>query len=330
MVNRKITIGITIGDPAGIGPEIALKAVNELHVSGAIYIIIGRHEILKKHYPNLIKEFEILKEPPSINLLHGKKYFLDITSNLPVPEPGTGDIDTGKESKEYIDQAVTLWKSGIINAVVTGPVNKGFIEKSGTSFSGHTEYIAALINEEAPYMLMYSRHYRVLLVTTHVPVFDLRGLINQETIYNTIVTGHRAISQIDGKKAKIAITGLDPHCGDDGAIGNFDRDITSAAVKRARSEGIDIEGPFAADTLFMPQKWKLYNLIIAHYHDQGLIPFKTLAFDSGVNITLGLSIVRTSPDHGTAYDIAGKGIAAYGSMTEAIKIAEKLVNLKNV
>lgn len=328
MVNRNTTIGITAGDPAGIGPEISLKAVNELNIPRAICIVIGRHEILKKHYPGLINKFEILEEAPSISLTPGKKYFLDIPSDLPVPVPGAGNIDTGRESKDYIDKAVSLFKAGIINAVVTGPVNKGFIEKSGTSFSGHTEYIASLLNEKNPYMLMYSKCYRVLLVTTHVPVFNLQDLINQEKIYNTIAAGHRAMTRIDGKKPKIAIAGLDPHCGDQGAIGNFDMDITSSAVKRARSEGIDIDGPFAADTLFMPEKWKSYNLIIAHYHDQGLIPFKTLAFASGINITLGLSIIRTSPDHGTAFDIAGREIAAHKSMSEAIKIAYRLANIK--
>ena len=235
------------------------------------------------------------------------------------------------ESRLYIDNAVDLWKRGIVNALVTGPVNKAHIEKSGCRFTGHTEYIAGLINEKNPYMLMYSPDYRVLLVTTHIPVADISKNINAEKIYNTIIAGHNAIQLLDSDdSARIAIAGLDPHCGDDGAIGNFDAEITKEAVSRALQNGINIEGPFSADALFTPKKWKSYNLAIAHYHDQGLIPFKVLAFESGVNITLGLSITRTSPDHGTAYDIAGKNKANHKSMLEAIKLAHKLAIKKTL
>ncbi|MFH0976824.1 MAG: 4-hydroxythreonine-4-phosphate dehydrogenase PdxA [Spirochaetota bacterium] len=322
-----IKIGITIGDPAGIGPEVTLNAINELSGLDIVPVVIARAEVLQKHYSALLKEYKTIRpdEISSLKIPAGSKYLLNIYSNNPVPSPGKGSAGTGLESKTYIDEAVGLWKKGVIDAVVTGPVSKALIEKTGFHFSGHTEYIADLINEENPYMMMYSADYRVLLVTTHIPVKDIFKSITAEKIYNTIKAGYKAIKLLDGKSnVRIAVAGLDPHCGDEGAIGTFDADITRMVVEKAAKEGINIEGPFAADTLFTPQKWKTYNLAIAHYHDQGLIPFKALAFESGINVTLGLSIVRTSPDHGTAFDIAGQNKANYKSMLEAIKLAYKL------
>jgi 4-phospho-D-threonate 3-dehydrogenase / 4-phospho-D-erythronate 3-dehydrogenase len=329
--NPAIKIGITIGDPAGIGPEVTLKAITKLRGHDLTPVVIGRADVLQKYFPDFLREFIIIRKEKIVpsDILPYKKYIIDIASKNPVPSPGRGSIATGLESRIYIDKAVDLWKQDIVNAIVTGPVSKAYIEKSGCRFTGHTEYIAKLINEENPYMMMYSPHYRVLLVTTHIPVADIPGMINTEKIYNTILTGHKAIKTLDDKNAKIAIAGLDPHCGDEGAIGNFDIEITGKAIQRALKDGVDIEGPFAADTLFTPQKWKAYNLAIAHYHDQGLIPFKVLAFDSGVNVTLGLSIIRTSPDHGTAYDIAGQNRANHKSMLEAIKLACRLARKKS-
>ncbi len=329
MSNPAIKIAVTIGDPAGIGPEVVLKAINELPGHDIIPLVVGRAELLQSHYRGLFKNYIIIEKDDftsfaSLAVPSNKKYFFNIPSDKPIPSPGKGSVDTGHESRTYIDRAVELWKLGIADAIVTGPVSKTFIEKSGCRFTGHTEYIAALINEKNPYMMMFSDDYRVLLVTTHIPLADISKMINADRIYNTIAVAYREIRSIDGGNVKIAIAGLDPHCGDEGAIGAFDTDITKEVVQKAVRDGINIEGPFAADTLFTPQKWKSYNLVIAQYHDQGLIPFKVLAFDSGVNVTLGLSIVRTSPDHGTAFDIAGQNKANHKSMLEAVKLAYKL------
>ena len=234
-----------------------------------------------------------------------------------------------RESLNYLHHALNLLKNNALDAIVTGPVSKGYIEKSGTPFTGHTEYIADYFNEKNPVMMMFSQKYRVIVATTHIPVSEINNMINQAYLLNVIKKGHNSIKQIDGTHIKIAITGLDPHCGDEGAIGNFDAEITLRAVLSAREAGINIEGPFAADTLFIADTWKKYNLVIAHYHDQGLIPFKMLAFDNGVNVTLGLSVTRTSVDHGTAYDIAGKGKANFSSMVEAIKLAYRLEVMKD-
>jgi 4-phospho-D-threonate 3-dehydrogenase / 4-phospho-D-erythronate 3-dehydrogenase len=321
-------IGITLGDPAGIGPEVALHALDRLQDCRCIPVLIGRQEIIFSLYRGALqgKRLEVIDENTVIDSSCSQTIYLyNVVYDAVVPDIGKGTLDTARESKAYIDAAIQLWKNSSIDAIVTGPVNKGLIEKSGTPFMGHTEYIAAQIGESTPYMMMFSTHYRVLLVTTHYSIEKLPGEVTGEKIYNTIKTGYQSIKKIDGKEPRLAVTGLDPHCGDNGAIGDFDQRVTQPALERARAEGIDVSGPYSADTLFLPQKWSQFDLVIAHYHDQGLIPFKILAFESGVNVTLGLSMIRSSVDHGTAYDIAGKGIASSSSMVEAIRLASRLI-----
>lgn len=322
MRRRALNLGITMGDPAGIGPEVALKAINALNDESVIPILIGRRAVLEKNHPDIFSDYAGVRD--GAPLCHGKKYFHDVPLDLPVPVPGAGSADTGREALACIDAAIALWTAGAIDAVVTGPVSKALIERSGVHFTGHTEYLAEKTGAGEPLMMMFSEKYRVLLASTHVPVSDIMRYVDRERLLAVMRAGHGAMRSIDGGTVKLAITGLDPHCGDDGAIGGFDRDVTAGAVAAARAEGIPIEGPFAADTLFIPSTWERYNLVIAHYHDQGLIPFKMLAFDKGVNVTLGLPLVRTSVDHGTAFDIAGKNIAGWSSMTEAIVLAKRL------
>ncbi|OHD66694.1 MAG: 4-hydroxythreonine-4-phosphate dehydrogenase PdxA [Spirochaetes bacterium RBG_13_51_14] len=325
-----LKIGITAGDPAGVGPEVALKAVNALRDDLIIPVLIGRKSVFQKNYPDIFSGYEAMTGTTGhAQLQPGKKYICDIPLDLPVPVPGNGSPETGREALAAIDAALDLWRSGAIEAMVTGPVSKSCIDKSGVRFTGHTEYIAGKIGEPDPFMMMYSERYRVLLATTHVPVSEITGLISRDRLLKVIRAGHASIRLIDGERVKLAIAGLDPHCGDDGAIGTFDRTVTASAVEEAQKEGIPIEGPFAADTLFMPGSWERYNLVIAQYHDQGLIPFKTLAFDEGVNVTLGLSIVRTSVDHGTAFDIAGTNTARWSSMMNAIRVAYSLAVKQN-
>lgn len=325
MHGSRLVAGITLGDPAGIGPEVALAAVNSLNDDSINCVLIGRQDVLAGNHPGLFSNYRVLSnEQEFASVLPGKNYLYDVPSGDPVPAPGQGSVLTGLESMRYIDAALDLWKKKKIDYIVTGPVSKGLIGKAGFPFTGHTEYLADALGERAPYMMMHSEDFRVLLVTTHAPLDRVTGMITVQSILQTIRTGHKAILAIDGRKGKLAIAGLDPHCGDDGAIGDFDTRVTAAAVAAAREEGVDIEGPISADALFVPARWKRYNLAIAHYHDQGLIPFKMLAFETGVNVTLGLSMTRTSVDHGTAFDIAGKGRASYTSMVSAIRLGFKL------
>lgn len=325
MRNEVLRIGITAGDPAGIGPEVALKAINALHDPAIIPLLIGREAVVKKNHPDIFVDYQAAGMPGG-TLEEGNKYIHDIHLDLAVPAPGRGSGETGREALACIDAGIDLWKAGAIDALVTGPVSKGLIEKCGVRFTGHTEYIAGRTGGAEPYMMMYSPRYRVILATTHVPVAEIPAHINAQRILEVLRVGYHSIRRIDGDGVTMAVAGLDPHCGDDGAIGIFDRDVTAPAIEAARREGMAVEGPFAADTLFLPGNWERYALVVAHYHDQGLIPFKMLAFDEGVNVTLGLPIVRTSVDHGTAFDIAGKNIARWRSMTEAILLARRLAS----
>jgi len=324
--DNPLRIAVTLGDPAGVGPEVVLRALANMPSGSDFFpVIIGRAGIIKHHYPSyfpMLVPFSGEERSPGA----GRIFIDDISFDAPVPEPGIGSIDTARESLVYIDRSVELWKQGLVDAVVTGPVNKGLIEKSGVPFMGHTEYYADKIGGN-PYMMMFSSEYRVLLVTTHIAVNELWSFVTEDSIYRTIMTGSSALSRIDGRKPSIAVCGYDPHCGDHGAIGTFDDVVTAKAVDKARREGVDVCGPLSADTLFMPSKWRNYSLVIAQYHDQGLIPFKIMAFESGVNVTLGLDLVRTSVDHGTAFDIAGKGTASHESMSEAVRLAVRLVSL---
>lgn len=326
---KVLKIAISSGDPAGIGPEVILKALRKGTLSGIIPVVIGNKEIFTAYYKMLFKGYHLISSPDEIDDVdNGNRYFIDIPLQGRLPEIGKGSPLTGKLSLQYIDRAIELWLDKKIDALVTAPVSKACIEQSGVAFTGHTEYLAGHIGSLHPYMMMFSRKYRVLLVTTHIPIVEVPLHVTSERIREVIEVGYRSISNIDGGPVNIAVAGLDPHCGDQGAISSFDDEVTSRAVREARSEGISVEGPFAADTLFMADKWQRYNLVIAQYHDQGLIPFKVLAFDRGVNVTLGLPLTRTSVDHGTAFDIAGKNKAAESSMIEAIRIAHRLESAK--
>lgn len=327
--NGHKVVAITIGDPSGIGPEVTLRALDHINQTDFTYIVIGNYVLLENLSVSLgIKKnlykvnSDLFKDIPNdLNNIH----IYDIDSPFTIPTPGSPSIETGKESLSYIDKAIELWKKSRISGIVTGPVSKNLIEKTGISFSGHTEYFAQMIGETTPYMIMYSEKYSVILVTTHLPVKDLSTQITKDKIRDTAIEAQRIMTIIKKRKPKIAICGLDPHCGDNGAIGSFDTSVTSPLVQKLKQEGMNICGPFAADTLFLPSEWEKYDIVIAHYHDQGLIPFKMLAFDNGVNVTTGLSLIRTSVDHGTAFNIAGQGKASFTSMIHAINLCERLI-----
>ena len=322
-MKQSLRIGITIGDPAGIGPEVSVKALDIVE-PGVIPVLLGRREVVALYFPRRINEFIIIDDSTLANIREGGKYLYDIPGGYPLPQPGKGTRETGRESLDYLDRALMLWRKGAIDALATAPVNKGLIEKSGTPFTGHTEYLAERIDERDPFMMMFSEKYRVILATTHMPLAAVPAALSPGRLDRIIDMAWSSMMSIDGGEVRIAMAGLDPHCGDDGCLGSFDRDVTAPAVARARARGINIEGPLSADTVFIPRFWERYNIVIAHYHDQGLIPFKMLAFDRGVNVTLGLSLTRTSADHGTAYDLAGRDRAEFSSMAEAVNLAARL------
>ncbi len=320
-------LALTLGDPAGIGPDVTCRAIPEIvpFMKKGNLCIIGSRVVLEGRCPGF---------PDSLRTVHtmtelddpgeGEVLFFDPEPDLPEPEAGKGTPETGAASRVYIDTAISLYQAGRIRGMVTGPVSKELIHASGTSFTGHTEYIAERTGGK-PLMMMFSPSYRVILMTTHIPLERVPSCLTPEKLEYCVREGLKAQERLDGKRRPLAVAGLDPHAGDGGVTGTWDRDVARPLIQRLRDEGLPVEGPLPADTLFMPGVWKKYGMIVAQYHDQGLVPFKALAFELGVNVTLGLPLVRTSVDHGTAFDIAGKGKADHRSMVEAALLAFRLM-----
>ena len=303
----KPVIGITVGDPAGIGPEVALKALSNLkEKSDFLPLLIGDLPVLKKNSSllSLPLHFEIIETGV-------------IKGDFPVGEP---DRLCGKAAYSYIKKGVNLLKEGKIAALVTAPVNKEGINLAGYRFSGHTEVLARAFKVKNFGMVLASNSLRVLLVTTHLPLKEVPTAITKEAILKKILLGNKFLKEdMEIRKPKIGLCGLNPHSGEGGVLGDEEEKIISPAIKEARKKGIECSGPFPSDTLFFSQKrTKEFDLILAMYHDQGLIPLKTLYFERLVNITIGLSVIRTSPGHGTGYDIAYQKKADSRSMEEAI------------
>jgi 4-hydroxythreonine-4-phosphate dehydrogenase len=239
----------------------------------------------------------------------------DAISHKPLP-------GSGRASVEYIMKGLDLAMDGGIDAIVTAPISKEAVKMAGFEFAGHTELLQDKTATESVVMLMVGKGLRVSFVTTHLAVKDVSKFINQESVFSTIQTTATGLKQLFGIAApKIAVCGLNPHCSDGDRFGTEERDVIIPAIKRAQEMGIDCIGPFSSDTIFNKALNGEFDVVVVQFHDQGTIPIKMHAFDSGVNITLGIPIIRTSPTHGTAFDIAGKGVADPGSMIEAIKTA---------
>ncbi len=315
-------IGITMGDPAGVGPEVTLKALEVLqgeHIGSPLQdsplrdiVIIGSQSIIDETK----KRYNIKWNDEIINCS-------DITRE---------DIEYGKVSKlagrasyESILKGQELVSSGEIDALITAPVCKASINLIDPEFFGHTELLAKLSHTERFAMILVGDTIRVVLVTTHIPIKEVATALNEEEIINKIELTHNFLkSQLGINSPKIGVCALNPH-GGEGIFGDEEAQIITPAIKKVQDKGIQAEGPYPADTLFARDG---FDAIVAMYHDQGLIPLKLHDFGGGVNITLGLPFVRTSPDHGTAFDIAGKGLANPSSMIKAIKLAKDLTNNK--
>jgi 4-hydroxythreonine-4-phosphate dehydrogenase len=333
-VKDKILIGITAGDPCGIGPEVVMKALASEALSHlADFIIIGSEEVLRKtvhdlNIPTYFKGYEDMKEL-SESTLHIRALTLNNfnVNNMVLKEP---TIEGGKASLDYIFKGVDLAMHGVIDALVTAPINKKAIEMAGCPFPGHTELLEDKTGAEKAVMMMAGGGLRVSLVTIHVALEKVPKLLNVEDIVYTITITAEALKKFFNLKTqRIAVSGLNPHSGEHGRFGVEEKEIIMPAIQRALAKGIKCSGPVSPDIVFYKALNGDFDAVVSLYHDQGLIPLKLIAFEKGVNITLGLPIIRTSPDHGTAYDIAGKGIASPVSITEAIKVAVQMVKAKD-
>jgi len=307
------SIGITLGDPAGIGAEVTAKALaNQTLRSAARFTVIGDECLFHKYFPVRYKNCTFI----DVGCLGAGDFKSGQPSRL-----------TGKASLAYLQTAINLVKRKQLSALVTAPVCKEEIGKTIPTFHGHTEFLADAVGARRDVGMMFvAKSLRVLLATRHIPLSQVNGEINAEVVFRAIRSTDAALKNyFHIKKPLIGVCGLNPHAGEGGTLGKEEIRYIIPAIKRARAAGIKVEGPFPADTIFYPANSKRFEALVAMYHDQGLIPVKTLYFRKLVNLTIGLPFVRTSPAHGTAFDIAGKNKADASSMTEAIKLAARLI-----
>jgi 4-hydroxythreonine-4-phosphate dehydrogenase len=317
---ERVKIGITFGDIAGIGPEIIAKALSssEIRKLPLEFVLFGNTKV-----------WELACGFVPKNARFAPYTFAPSKSALKTVSPhkkNFGKISPlfGAWAIHWIREAVEACKSKALDAMVTAPIHKEACHQSGFRFKGHTDFIAHLCATKVYGMMFYSEPLRVLLVTDHQSLRSAIAGLKIEKVLETIVLGFEAMKQLGVRRPKIAVCGLNPHAGEAGAFGNEEIKILSPAIQKAKEQGIPISGPFPPDTIFHSYMHQKDTLIIAMTHDQGLIPFKLLAFDTGVNMSIGLPIVRTAPDHGTAFDIAWKGKANPSSMIQAIHLAFKL------
>lgn len=308
-------IGITLGDPAGVGPEITLKSVAEMSAADrAQTTIFGCLATLQAAEAAVASGVT-----PGVDVA-----VVDVpVEGGPVPF-GKADARAGDAAYRFIERAVRAAETGEIGCIVTAPLNKAALNAAGHHFDGHTGMLAHLTGEKRAWMLLASERLKVIHVSTHVSLKDAIGRAQPEHILDTIRIGNAHLKRIGIAAPRIAVAGINPHCGEGGLFGTEDDDFIAPAVTAARAEGIDVEGPVPADTVFHRAYHDGFDLVVAQYHDQGHIPVKLVAFDTAVNVSLGLPIDRTSVDHGTAFDIAGKGIASHTSMNSAIAYARRL------
>ncbi|HMG33597.1 MAG TPA: 4-hydroxythreonine-4-phosphate dehydrogenase PdxA [Blastocatellia bacterium] len=326
---EKPRVGITLGDPAGIGPEIVLKSVAERCLLEACRpVIIG--SALQLH-----RQAELLGLP------HGFQSYPEndiglLTGEAPViVDTGPGDHDirwgalsshAGQQAVAAVETAVRLCLSGSLDAVATAPLNKEALQMSGSPYPGHTELLASLCNAPTPLMCFFAEHLKVFLLTVHLSLAKAIAAISKEKVVESVRIADRELRRFGIARPRIAVAGLNPHAGEHGLFGTEDQDEIEPAIIECRTRhGIDVNGPYPADTIFLRAWRREFDAVAACYHDQGLIAVKCLAFGKAVNVTLGLPIIRTSVDHGTAFDIAGRGVADPQSMVEAILLGAKLV-----
>lgn len=320
-------IAITLGDPSGVGPEVILKALGAMtEAERSEVVVVGTMSVLERARPIVGADFPLHKfgepgEAGSVAVEHVE------IAGLPLPF-GKLDPIGGEASFRYIERAVRLTEAGTFAGIVTAPINKEALNKAGHHYDGHTGMLAALTGSRASFMLLASERLSAIHVSTHVSLRDAIGRATTERVLATIRAGNTHLKRLGLEKPRIAVAGINPHCGENGLFGDEDVKSILPAVELARAEGIDVQGPISADTVYHRAYNGAFDLVVAEYHDQGHIPMKLIAFDTTVNVSLGLPIDRTSVDHGTAFDIAGTGKANHVNMLAAIAYARKLAASK--
>ncbi|UII21089.1 4-hydroxythreonine-4-phosphate dehydrogenase PdxA [Fulvivirga ligni] len=326
----KARIGITLGDINGIGPEVTIKALRDNRLLNYITpVIYGSTKVLSYYRKALkIEDFNYTQvkddgkfQSRKVNVINCWNEMIEIKTGEVTPEGG-------KASFNALEKATAHLKEGYIDALVTAPINKDNIQNDNFKFAGHTEYLTSKFGAEDSLMFMTTENLKIGVVTGHLPLKDVSKKLNKDLLLKKYsIMEQSLINDFGIMKPKIAILGLNPHAGENGLLGKEENELIIPVINKLKNEGKLVYGPFPADGFFGKNDYSKFDAVLAMYHDQGLIPFKTLAFENGVNFTAGLPIIRTSPDHGTAYDIAGKNIASASSMLHAIYMAKDICTI---
>ncbi|WP_372713408.1 4-hydroxythreonine-4-phosphate dehydrogenase PdxA [Ilyobacter sp.] len=322
-------IGITMGDPSGIGPEVILKSFLNKKIKLGKYLVIGDYEVIAFYNKklNLNVKLENISNYEEINNSTETLSVLNLglveIKNLKI---GEVNLSSGNAAFQYLKKAIELAMDGKISGIVTAPLNKEAINKAGHHYSGHTEILAHYTSTKDYAMLLYDEKLSTIHVSTHVSLKEAIERTKKERIETVIELADKTFKKLGFKNPRIAVAGLNPHSGENGLFGMEEIDEIIPAIKSSRSKKINVEGPIPPDTVFLKATKGNYDVVVSMYHDQGHVPLKLLGFHSGVNITVGLPIVRTSVDHGTAFEIAGKNVANEESMVNAINLAHQLSN----
>ncbi len=327
----KPRIGITLGDINGIGPEVVMKSLQDPRILNLITPVVYGSTRVLSYYKKLLglEDFAYTQikapgqyAPKTINVFNCWEEVIEIN-------PGKPDPQAGRAALLSLKQAAADLKDGLIDALVTAPINKQVIHSSEFPFRGHTEFLANYFSISDYLMFMVSEQLKVGLVTEHIPLKEVPLLISRDRIQTKLLIMEQTLRREFGiNKPRMAVLGLNPHAGDGGLLGPEDDQIIKPVIEELRNKGKLVFGPFAADGFFASGQYNRYDGILAMYHDQGLIPFKTISFENGVNLTAGLPVIRTSPDHGTAYALAGKNAAHEASMRQAIFTALDILNIR--
>jgi 4-hydroxythreonine-4-phosphate dehydrogenase len=330
--NHKPIIGITIGDINGIGPEVIIKSLEDARILKQFTpVIYGSGKVISFYRKNMDKENFLFTQISSLNQVNHKSVnVLNVWDETTEVNPGIENEIGGKYAVLALRQAVADLKEEKIHAITTAPLSKELVQSDDFKFPGHTEYLTKEDGASDSLMFLVHDQLRVGIVTGHVPLKEVSNKITKDAISSKLNLMIKSLKKDFGiKKPRIAVMGLNPHAGENGLLGIEEANIISPVINEFRNNHHLVSGPFPSDGFFGMASYKNYDGILAMYHDQGLIPFKTLAFESGVNYTAGLSFIRTSPDHGTAFSIAGKGIADPTSFRNALYLASDIVKERN-
>jgi len=328
----KPILGITMGDAAGIGPEIIVKALAEKNIYEiARPVVFGDKKIMERAIEIIGADLkcQAVQDPSQAGKNHGTIDIIDL-DNLPLDLPfAQVDGRAGKAAYEYIEKAVDYALKNEIHAIVTAPLNKEALNLGGNHYPGHTEILGALSGQKDYSMMLVSGALKVIHVTTHVPLRQACDLVKKDRVLRVIRLADDTLKMMGIQEPRIAVAGLNPHSGEHGLFGTEDELEITPAVNEAKAMGMNVTGPVPPDTVFYQTAIKKeFDIVVVMYHDQGHIPIKVLGFETGVNVTVGLPCIRTSVDHGTAFNIAGKGIADSKSMTESLLLGAQMAKVK--